>query len=177
LLACGGQDGVLCVFDLTGEAVLRVRATHAWPIRSLAWCSNGQRLAVGDDWDVSIRDVVDGTSQLFRHECSWVDPISWSPDGTWLAYGLWGTNMVRVCRIDNPARSTLLFPVSKELVLALSEQGHVRGSPKWQDAFVYVVETATGQETLTPAVFAARFGFRNDPSLVRFPSSSSSPLP
>ena len=32
---------------------------------------------------------------------------------------------------------------------------------------VYIVQTAGGQLTLTPSEFAARFGWKNDPALVR----------
>jgi hypothetical protein len=36
-----------------------------------------------------------------------------------------------------------------------------------QKEFVYVVQTDTGQETLTPEEFSNRYGWKNDPEKVR----------
>ena len=49
----------------------------------------------------------------------------------------------------------------------VSPEGHFRGSPDVEAKFVYVVQTEQAQETLTPEEFAKRYGWKNDPSLVR----------
>jgi hypothetical protein len=45
--------------------------------------------------------------------------------------------------------------------LAVDAEGHYRASDREQ--FVHVVETERAQETLTPEVFARRYGWKNDP--------------
>jgi hypothetical protein len=51
--------------------------------------------------------------------------------------------------------------------LAISPEGHYRGSPGIEAEIVYVVRTEHGQETLTPEEFSKRFGWKNDPGKVR----------
>lgn len=52
--------------------------------------------------------------------------------------------------------------------LSLTPDGHYRGSPGIEKDLVYVATTDSGEQiTLTPAEFAKRFGWKNDPSQVR----------
>jgi len=53
--------------------------------------------------------------------------------------------------------------------LAISAAGHYRASlpNEVSRQIVYVVETAEGQETLSPADFAKKYGWQNDPEQVR----------
>jgi WD40 repeat protein len=51
--------------------------------------------------------------------------------------------------------------------LAISPEGHYRGSPGIEAEIVYVVRTERGQEALTPAEFGKRYGWKNDPGRVR----------
>ena len=46
--------------------------------------------------------------------------------------------------------------------LAVSPDGHVSSSAGLEQ-LVYLVVTADGQETLTPAEFASRYGWKNNP--------------
>ncbi len=55
----------------------------------------------------------------------------------------------------------------REQSIAISPDGHYRGSPRAEQFIVYVVKTAKGQETLTPQEFAKRYGWKNDPNKVR----------
>ncbi len=48
--------------------------------------------------------------------------------------------------------------------MIITPNGHWRGSPQMADQIVYVVETADGQETLTPAQMTEKHGWTNDPS-------------
>ncbi len=51
---------------------------------------------------------------------------------------------------------------------SFSPDGHYTGSPKVERDLVYVVQTAAGvQHTLTPAEFATKYGWKNDPEKVR----------
>ena len=51
--------------------------------------------------------------------------------------------------------------------LAINAEGHYRSDEDVTDAIVYVVQTADGQQTLTPAEFAAKYGWQNDPTQVK----------
>jgi WD40 repeat protein/tRNA A-37 threonylcarbamoyl transferase component Bud32 len=50
--------------------------------------------------------------------------------------------------------------------IMLSPDGHYRGPVGCERDIVYVVQTESGQETLTPGEFSKRFGWSNDPSKV-----------
>lgn len=54
-------------------------------------------------------------------------------------------------------------------VLVLSPEGHYLVSPGIEKDLVYVVQTDAGQDTLTPAEFSQRYGWKNDPERVRLP--------
>ena len=60
-----------------------------------------------------------------------------------------------------------LLPLADGQTVALSPDGHFRGSPGAAAQLVYVVETHEGQETLRPDEFAAKYGWKNDPERVR----------
>ena len=51
--------------------------------------------------------------------------------------------------------------------MAISPEGHYRGSPGVESDIVYVVETKDGQQTLTPKQFEEKYGWKNDPTRVR----------
>ena len=61
------------------------------------------------------------------------------------------------------------MPLANQLGLAVSAQGHFRGTPQIavEREIVYVVQTAPGQETLTPAEFATKYQWKIDPDQVR----------
>ncbi len=56
-----------------------------------------------------------------------------------------------------------LLPLGDGQALILSPDGHFGGAPRVERSLVYVIKTAKGLETLTPADFAKRFGWKNDP--------------
>jgi WD40 repeat protein len=100
------------------------------------------------------------------------DPVQISPDGQYLASDL--GNVRRIIRLSDG--ETLVSLVTESSFV--SPDGHVwtpenpRGgawalSPGVANRFVYVVQTASGQETLTPQQFASRYGWQNDPAKVR----------
>lgn len=60
-----------------------------------------------------------------------------------------------------------VVPLRNGQALVVSPEGHLRGTPRAEREIVYVVQTSAGQETLTPAEFADRFGWTNDPGKVR----------
>jgi len=58
--------------------------------------------------------------------------------------------------------------VSSEDLLYISPDGHYRTTLDAEKELVYVVQTDSGEHlTLTPAEFADKFGWKNDPDKVR----------
>jgi hypothetical protein len=52
--------------------------------------------------------------------------------------------------------------------LAVSPDGHFKGSEGISDKLIYIVQTDDGvQHTLTPAEFANQYGWKNDPKKVQ----------
>ncbi len=51
-------------------------------------------------------------------------------------------------------------------MVAISSEGHFRGSAEIEKQLVYVVQTDDGQETLPPEEFAEKYGWRNNPDTV-----------
>jgi hypothetical protein len=73
-----------------------------------------------------------------------------------------------------PMGAVVSLPDSRSLVVG--KDGHFTLSSGTDSEVVYVAQTATGQQTLTPAEFASQYGWRNDPAKGRlsFPSTAGS---
>ena len=61
----------------------------------------------------------------------------------------------------------VLATLPREQSIAISPEGHWRGTPRADRFIVYVVRTAKGQEVLKPKEFEDRYGWKNDPDKVR----------
>ena len=61
----------------------------------------------------------------------------------------------------------VLATLPREQSIAISPEGHYRGTPRADQLIVYVVRTAKGQEVLTPKEFEDKYGWKNDPDKVR----------
>jgi hypothetical protein len=62
-----------------------------------------------------------------------------------------------------------LLRLGAGLPVAVSSEGHVRADGDVGDELVYVIQTATGQQTLSLSEFEQKYGWKNDPSKVRLP--------
>jgi hypothetical protein len=101
--------------------------------------------------------------------------------GHWLADdgSIAMTNTNSMLRLWDPqtGRSfvTLAYaPAHNDAWLVVSPEGHYCGSKGVEDEIVYVAETDAGQETLSPAEFSKRFGWKNDPTHVSMLPQSAS---
>ena len=87
----------------------------------------------------------------------------WHPDSRFLGwephYGTVGFD------VETNRRLGMLFPwLTGDHWLCIGPTGHYRGSPGVEDQFVYVAMLPDGsQRTYTPAEFAEKFGWKNDP--------------
>ena len=87
-----------------------------------------------------------------------------SPDGQ--VYVTSEDSMIRVVRMQDDKSLYTIVPLREGKHITVSPEGHYRGSPGVEKDLVYVVQTDEGQQTLTPAEFSKRFGWKNDPSKV-----------
>jgi WD40 repeat protein/serine/threonine protein kinase len=164
-LAVGGQDQVVRLWDTnSGElrGTLRGHTGPAWP---LAWSSDGKTLtSFGPDrtlrlWEAGARALVRTTSLPA------MGPLS--PDRRWQASH--APNLVRIWETEPGALRATLVVLRGEEYLAVSPDGHYRGTPGVEEHLVCVVQTDRGQETLAPEEFTRKYGWRNDPERVRLP--------
>ncbi|MBC7815555.1 MAG: hypothetical protein IAG10_01505 [Planctomycetaceae bacterium] len=101
--------------------------------------------------------------------------IEISPDGQQLAVDHGGLS---IHSLDGQLLTSFLSLGDPLQPLIISADGHFWSNDQSQGPFwatkgsvpntlVYVVQTASGQQTLTPVEFANRYGWQNDPSQVR----------
>jgi WD40 repeat protein len=108
-----------------------------------------------------------------------------SPDGAWIASGHgWEpararcfTSAVWLWKAANGRPTGAVVPLLNEGWLAVSPDGHFRGSPGVERELVYVVQTDNGQRTLTHDEFGRRYGWKNDPGRVRLLDTEEPELP
>lgn len=71
--------------------------------------------------------------------------------------------------IDLKGKALHAWKTVDEASLQYNLEGHHRLKKGEANPHLYVVQTKKGQETLTPAEFEKRFGWKNDPSKVFVP--------
>ncbi len=87
-----------------------------------------------------------------------------APEGRKVAFT--GGSLVRLRSLDDGRLfyTIVLLSDDPQKCAVVGPTGHYRGPPEAESQFVYVVQTERGQETLTPAEFAAKYGWKNDPA-------------
>jgi WD40 repeat protein/serine/threonine protein kinase len=162
----GHGEGVL--ID-TASGAIRGKTQGAFWGAWVRWQPDGKSFTtVGDGWRLSDWDAATGKQQrvlqlpLFLH--GW-PTAAWSLDGRLLARGIG----VEVHLSDEAGRSLgVLLPDDLFGRLAVTADGHYRGSARVDREIRMVVQKRDGSsETLTPAEFEQKYGFKNDPAKVR----------
>jgi hypothetical protein len=92
-------------------------------------------------------------------------PAPWSPDGRVLARN----NDCEIHLSDADGQLLgMLLPFDAYGQLAVTADGHYRGSARVEREIMMVVQKRDGtSETLTPAAFEQKYGFKNEPDKVR----------
>ncbi len=92
-----------------------------------------------------------------------------SPDGRWLAVISEHGDLTRVWDVRERRLHVTLCHDDTLPAFAISGDGHYRADGDLGDELLYVAVTDAGQETLSPAEFEQRFGWKNDPTKVNMP--------
>jgi WD40 repeat protein len=171
----------LSLWDPVRGKLLRSHSDNGGGPSAMTWSANGNALTLYSPWRPVVwrwdlkppvvvpcgrilvaprRDPNDFPIEVFFFSagrmCGAVPSAPLHPDGA-----------LRLYKTRNAQPTGALVPLAKGRWLAVSALGHYRGSRDIEREIVYVVETDQGQEMLTPAEFARRFGWKNDPSKVR----------
>ncbi len=176
-ILCVGNDEVLVYDPQTGNITRRITASvtplsfSGWPaVLPIHFIDNQTFYFVSAAGEFSELNVATGKTKALRKiPC---EAAQFSPDGDYV-FGDQG----RVRRIWRTSDAELIVSFVTGEILA-SPEGHVwtkynASGPRWPtsqgigETLVYVVQTASGQQTLTPLEFANRYGWQNDPSKVR----------
>jgi len=173
-VVCAGEDGKCVVWALRSGRASVLRGS-ACPSRSVAWSPNGRTILAGQAHpsaagpaSVMLWDARSGRPlpPLTAHPGSIVS-VGWSRDGKVLFSA--GRTIARMWRFPQRLLALSILPTGESSGLAISGEGHYRlsGDVEPEKELVYVVVVPSGQQTLSPADFARRYGWANTPSKVR----------
>ena len=105
-----------------------------------------------------------------RHSLTVMAPVhsvSWAAGGT-TAVTCTLDRSVRFWSAANGQIQTTLVADGEQLA-AVSAEGHYRVASEKETELVFVVLTKTGMDTLSPAAFAEKYAWKNNPALARVP--------
>ena len=163
-VAVVGFDGLACRLERT---ILLNR-----PKNVFRFLGPNVALCATEGGEIHRIDIATGKTQLLPRESGTVVDIS--PDGDRIAAIEHEVHRIRGKDGGLIASLSRHHPSGK--IYIVSPDGHIwspdyPGGPKWarplQSEMLYVVDMATGRQTLTPAEFGERYGWRNDPDQVQ----------
>jgi hypothetical protein len=168
LLSAAMKQAPVVVWDVASGNLLDLGKEMVPCQFAPSWSPDGKRLAVpGPDNAVVVYDVDAGKSgRTFQGHYRPVTATVFTPDGKTLV----STGFDRTVRFwdadSGKPRGMLLFLPDDQWV-ALSPEGHYRGSEKVEQFLSYTVKAEDGKvRDLTPAEFAKEYGWKNDPAKV-----------
>jgi WD40 repeat protein len=173
LIASGGQDGMVFVWDPRSGARRHTLRGHGGPVHALAFSPDGTLLAsAGQDGTVRVWDIVKGEQRLvYKGHDGAVHAVAFSPDGLRVASG--GEDGVRVWDVKTGTeRRQYSGHGQRVLAVAFSPDGTlVASAARAVDnrSELHLWEGATGKERLRLPVRTAenvRLAFRPDGLLV-----------
>ena len=175
-LATGTDDGKVVFWDArTGHFRKVITGSGGEQVHALAWSPNGRTIAVAGcgavmaraDWGrpsaVRVWSLENGrVTGVLRGHVSGVHSLAWSRDGATLVSA--GSRMIKLWDLKDELARVTILPLGGTTI-AVGSEGHFLASGAAEPAkdFVYVAETIRGQETFSPADFAGRYGWKNDP--------------
>jgi WD40 repeat protein/serine/threonine protein kinase len=158
------DDDALLLDATSGE--VRARLHGDLP----CWASDGKTLLTIRNWGLCEWNPATGEQRramipLWRPAHGGHRPAAWSPEGRVLARN----NGRELSLFDsNGFLLGVLLPNDAFQQLTITPEGHYRGTARVEREIRMVVQKRDGSsETLTPAEFESRYGWRNDPAKVR----------
>ena len=166
LATAQGHQGVYLWDATTGEKRQTLATVPNLEGSALFWSDNGKRVA----WiHGRARTVFDAQTGKKIEETPSVGDGGYgtaAPDGRLYAFIL-GTHARRFWQSEGNRDLGLVILLNRDQTLKISPNGHYDGSPRVERELIYVVKTATGQDTYSPADFAEKFHWQNDPAQTR----------
>ena len=167
MLAVGLATGNVEVFAPTGGKALQTYERGGSPpqVSALAWSPDSNTLLAGRGNHTAQVWPANSTTATFDLQCmAPVTHVEWSPAGRSMILSE-SDRSVRVFDLANGHLRSTIVADSKQLA-TVSAAGHYRVADEATCELIYVVQTAKGQETLTPKEFVAKYKFRNNPAAV-----------
>ncbi|HPM81753.1 MAG TPA: hypothetical protein PLF81_13690, partial [Candidatus Anammoximicrobium sp.] len=170
-IAAACDDRQVYLIDVGSKKVIATCVGHEKPASSFGWTEDGKTLVTGcvsyqGEAGVCVWDAKSG--KLLR---TIPDGGEVSPDGQLVAWR--GQSVIRLRETEKGQVVCTMLSLRNSQYAAISPDGHFRGSPDVEQELVYVVQTDQGQDTLTPAEFAQKYNWKNDPSKVGLKLESS----
>ncbi len=174
-LATVNEHGVCYISDVQSGRLL-VTFKNSFASCSLRWLADGKTLICASNyrvcmWDTHsskfLREIEVGVHNDKIHTTSSTHNNaghSVSSDGRLIAIQF--PNMIRLRSLADGQLLRTLAVLRDGQSAIINPDGHFHGTPGVEDEFVYVVQTDTGQQTLTPEEFTKKYGWKNDPTKV-----------
>jgi WD40 repeat protein/serine/threonine protein kinase len=169
----GGQDLFARYWDADSGKALRSIPLSTYWVHPLALSPSGKVLAYnGRLCEIRfLEGETDNEAHSLRVHASNVLRIVWSPDDKKLASSDEG-GVIRVWDFAGRTCDFTLLSLPHRQGVAITPDGHYRGTPEAEKLLRYVVQIDDRQETLTTREFASRFGWKNDPERIRSGNAS-----
>jgi len=161
-LAGGNEDNQVYLWNLEQPTPRPAiyKGHKAAPV-TLEWLDEGRTLVTGSPSEICFWATASG--KLVRTIAA--DGTAVSPSGRLFATREGGAVRLRSLEDGSLVRSLVSLPEGS--YLAVGPRGHYRASPETAAELVYLVQTDSGQQMLSPDQFAEKYGWKNDPALVQ----------
>jgi WD40 repeat protein len=168
LLAGGTADAAIQLWRVAGGRKLKADAKNneqAPQVTALCWSADGKILAAGREnaigqlWDWQARRSLQFLSVArFRY-------LTWTPSGSCVVAGDSARSTYFWDRATRVRRGVIVN--QDDHLLLIAPNGYYRTDPGVQPDIVFAVQTASEQLMLSPAEFASRYHWQNNPLLVK----------
>jgi WD40 repeat protein len=150
----------------TGKLLFELESPGSPPqVSALAWSPIDTLLASGrGNHTLQLWNVKTGTIAQSYATMAPVQRVAWTPGGSTVAC----SSADRTCRFFDTAAGLRGMLLAEEgQIVGVSFDGHYRAETAGAAELIVVAQMEKSQETLTPAQFATKFKWKNNPSAVK----------